>query len=96
MRFVTTETPNGVSLIFTGDGVVKSVGINSGEVKRKTVDEGIALLISKLVAMVMPVTVDLEYYEIDDEDDADVSLYEEEVVVDGYTPREYLESIGVV
>jgi hypothetical protein len=93
MRFEAIKTPNGVSLVFSGDGVVKSTSISDGEVKKKTVVEGIALLADKLIDMIYKQP---PYYEIDDEDDADLSLYEEEVVVEGYSPREYLENIGVV
>jgi hypothetical protein len=93
MRFEAIKTPSGVTLIFTGDGSIKSMGIDTGAVKRMTVDEAIAMMAERLLAMLPPAVED---FEIDDEDDEDVSLYEEEVVVDGYSPREYLKSIGAV
>jgi hypothetical protein len=94
MKFSANDTQSVVSLLFTFAGEVKSISIRKADFKKMTVEEGITALISRLAAMVMP-EVDV-VYEIDDEDDEDISLYEEEVVVDGYTPKEYLESIGAI
>jgi hypothetical protein len=94
MKFTVNDTPNEVSLLFTFAGEVKSISIRKTDFKKMTVEEGITALVSRLAAMVMP-EVDV-VYEIDDEDDADLSLYDVAIEVEGYTPREYLESIGAV
>ncbi len=82
MRFEATTTPRGVSLRFTKDGVVESLALGDGEIKRLSVHDGIALLVKRLNDKLPPAPKVVECYEIDDEDDADLSIYEEEVEVD--------------
>ena len=97
MRLEAITTPSGVVLKFSKDGVARSMAIETGMVKKLSIDDGIAYVSKKLLEMLPPAPpVSAEVFEVDDEDDEDISLYEEEVVVDGYTPREYLEGIGVI
>jgi hypothetical protein len=68
-----------------------------------SVSEGISYLVTRLMAKLPPApALATEVYEIPDEDDADLSTFEEEVVVQGYSPREdlspreYLKSTGAL
>jgi hypothetical protein len=106
MRLEAIDTPRGVVLRFSKDGEAQSLSIDHAEVRRMSIEEGIAFLAKKVIEKLPPgPTSAIEVYEVDDEVDVDISLFEEKVFIDGWeptsecdvpTPREYLKEIGAL
>jgi hypothetical protein len=98
MKLEANTTLRGVTLSFVDDMRGESVTLRHGELLRLSVEEGINLLMVKLYDAAHGHTAP-EFIELDgDEDDADVSLYEEVVGspydVEVQTPAQYLRERG--
>lgn len=102
MRLVATTTNEGVILSFTGDGGPKSVSLPNNKASNMTVPEAIQFLLEKLMPKPGVVEVEIvdtgrstqamEFELVGDEDDEDLSMYDEVIE----SPYMYLKDMGVI
>jgi hypothetical protein len=102
MKLEANTTLRGVTLAFADDVETRSVTLRHGKLERLTTREGMVLLINLLEDIVLPAHAEPEDIELyGDEDDEDLSMYEEvirvpdcEESVEVQTPGEYLRERG--
>jgi hypothetical protein len=102
MRLEAITTNEAVILSFTGEGGPKSVALRNDEARKMTVPEAIKSLLEKLMPKPGVVEVEIvdtgrstqamEFELVGDEDDEDLSMYEEVIE----SPYMYLKDLGVI